>query len=123
MSRVASDGGERRSNENRSSTTVYGGLKQVNPVTNSHCSSVDGSSIASRGEYAHLIRQRQPDKLLIRTRKGTPGSSASFYLRPFSYFDEDPSMSSYDGEVIKPTEKGANIDTLGFPKTTSTCAN
>lgn len=53
----------------------------------------------------------------------TPGNSASFYLRPFSYFDEDPSMSSYDGVVIKPTADGkADIDTLGSPKTTSTCA-
>lgn len=55
----------------------------------------------------------------------TPGNSASFYLRPFSYFNEDPSMGSTDGVVIKPNKdikKGAHIDTLGSPKTQSTCA-
>lgn len=53
----------------------------------------------------------------------TPGNSASFYLRPFSYFDEDPSMGMYDGVVIKPKAGGgSDIDTLGSPKTQSTCA-
>ena len=53
----------------------------------------------------------------------TPGNSASFYLRPFSYFNEDPSMGLYDGVVIKPTDNGGtDIDTLGSPKTQSTCA-
>ena len=45
----------------------------------------------------------------------TPGNSASFLLRPFSYFDEDPSMASYDGVVIKPTKDGAQIDNFGTP--------
>jgi len=46
------------------------GLEHVNLVTNGQCSSVDGSSVASCGEYAHLKRQWQTAKLLIRTRKG-----------------------------------------------------
>ena len=45
----------------------------------------------------------------------TPGSSASFLLRPFNYFDEDPSMASYDGVLIMPSEDGAKIDTFGTP--------
>lgn len=45
----------------------------------------------------------------------TPGSVASFQLRPFNYFDEDPSMSSYDGVVIYPSKDGAKINTFGTP--------
>lgn len=45
----------------------------------------------------------------------TPGNSASFLLRPFSYFDEDPSMASYDGVVIKPSDKGPQIENFGTP--------
>ena len=45
----------------------------------------------------------------------TPGSSASFLLRPFNYFDEDPSMASYDGVLIMPSDDGAKIDTFGTP--------
>ncbi|KAK3699890.1 hypothetical protein QZH41_016553, partial [Actinostola sp. cb2023] len=35
----------------------------------------------------------------------TVGSSAGFYLRPFHYFDEDPSMGSSNAVLIKPTDK------------------
>ena len=45
----------------------------------------------------------------------TPGSVASFQLKPFNYFDEDPSMSSYDGVVIYPSKDGAKINTFGTP--------
>ena len=45
----------------------------------------------------------------------TPGSVASFQLKPFNYFDEDPSMSSYDGVVIYPSNDGAKINTFGTP--------
>ena len=45
----------------------------------------------------------------------TPGSVASFQLRPFNFFDEDPSMGSYDGVLIKPSKEGAQIDTFGTP--------
>ena len=45
----------------------------------------------------------------------TPGSVASFQLKPFNYFDEDPSMSSYDGVVIYPSKDGAKISTFGTP--------
>ena len=51
----------------------------------------------------------------------TPGSSASFLLRPFNYFDEDPSMGSYDGVLIMPSDKGTKIDTFGTP-TKPACA-
>lgn len=45
----------------------------------------------------------------------TPGSVASFQLKPYNYFDEDPSMGSSDAVLIMPTEKGPKIDTFGTP--------
>ena len=51
----------------------------------------------------------------------TPGSSASFLLRPFNYFDEDPSMASYDGVLIMPSDDGPEIDNFGTP-TKPACA-
>lgn len=35
----------------------------------------------------------------------TSGNTASFYLRPYNYFEEDPSMGSSDAVVIAPTDK------------------
>ena len=60
---MGSDRGERRFNENKSSTTVY---------VDSNMSILLQTAIALSfcGEYAHPIRQGQLEKLLIRTRKG-----------------------------------------------------
>lgn len=49
------------------------------------------------------------------------GNFVSFYLRFFSYFDEDLFMSFYDGVVIKFIEKGVDIDILGFLKIVLIC--
>lgn len=45
----------------------------------------------------------------------TAANSASFFLRPYNYFDEDPSMASQDGILILPTENGADVNTFGTP--------
>ena len=104
------------------SSCLYNQLDMADPVLD-FTKFVDGESIDHEDLVAwvtigmmHVMHSEDVPNT------ATPGNSASFYLRPFSYFDEDPSMSSYDGVVIKPTEKGADIDTLGSPKTTSTCA-
>ena len=40
----------------------------------------------------------------------TPANSAGFYLRPYNYFDEDPSVASRDSVVITPSGKdGSNV--------------
>lgn len=45
------------------------------------------------------------------------GNFVSFYLRFFSYFDEDLFMGMYDGVVIKfKVGGGSDIDILGFLK-------
>ena len=50
----------------------------------------------------------------------TPGNSAGFFLRPFNYFDEDPSLASRDGLMITPTADGSKVDRFGRPAG-STC--
>lgn len=45
----------------------------------------------------------------------TSGNSAGFFLRPFNYFDEDPSMASRDGVVITPTTGGSKVNRFGRP--------
>ena len=46
----------------------------------------------------------------------TAANSASFFLRPYNYFDEDPSMASHDAMLILPTKNGAKIDSFGTPE-------
>ncbi|XP_040287299.1 amiloride-sensitive amine oxidase [copper-containing]-like [Bufo bufo] len=36
----------------------------------------------------------------------TPGNSVGFFLRPFNFFDEDPSVASRDIVIVRPTDKG-----------------
>ena len=104
------------------SSCMYNQLDMADPVLNFN-KFINGESIDNEDLVAwvtigmmHVMHSEDVPNT------ATPGNSASFYLRPFSYFDEDPSMSMYDGVVIKPTADGADIDTLGSPETTSTCA-
>lgn len=46
----------------------------------------------------------------------TAANSASFYLRPYNFFDEDPSMASHDAVFILPNKGGADINTFGTPQ-------
>ena len=46
----------------------------------------------------------------------SPANSASFFLRPYNYFDEDPSMASHDAVLILPTKNGADINTFDTPE-------
>ena len=46
----------------------------------------------------------------------TPGNYAGFFLRPFNYFNEDPSIASRDSVLITPTDDGSNIDRFGRPE-------
>ena len=45
----------------------------------------------------------------------TPANSASFYLRPYNYYDEDPSVASHDALFILPKDNGIKIDNFGTP--------
>jgi diamine oxidase len=46
----------------------------------------------------------------------TPGNYAGFFLRPFNYFNEDPSIASRDGVLITPTDDGSKVDRFGRPQ-------
>jgi len=48
----------------------------------------------------------------------TAGNTASFFLRPYNYFEEDPSMRSRDAVLIEPKEKfsGINVNRFGTPE-------
>ncbi len=46
----------------------------------------------------------------------TPGSFAGFFLRPFNYFSEDPSIASRDSILITPTDEGSKVDRFGRPQ-------
>ena len=45
----------------------------------------------------------------------TPGSSASFYIRPFNFFDEDPSMGARNAVEIRPKKDGGQKIEGGTP--------
>ncbi|XP_051970653.1 amiloride-sensitive amine oxidase [copper-containing]-like isoform X2 [Xyrauchen texanus] len=36
----------------------------------------------------------------------TPGNAVGFFLRPFNFFDEDPSLASHSTIIVRPDEKG-----------------
>ena len=49
----------------------------------------------------------------------TPGNMASFFIRPFNYFDEDPSMGSTNAVLITPGDTvfaGPKIERYGTPE-------
>ena len=47
----------------------------------------------------------------------TTGNSYAFFIRPFGYFDEDPSMSSTDGVLVTRRPDGRNlVETYGTPE-------
>ena len=45
----------------------------------------------------------------------TPANSASFYLRPYNYFDEDPSMASHDALLILQRKMASRSTSLELP--------
>ena len=47
----------------------------------------------------------------------TAANSASFYLRPYNFFDENPSMASRDAVLISPAKNGKfDINRFGTPE-------
>ena len=51
----------------------------------------------------------------------TAGNSAGFFLRPFNYFDEDPSIASRDGVVITPIGDASKVE-RSARRTSTPCA-
>ena len=46
----------------------------------------------------------------------TTGNRFSFFVRPYGFFDEDPSMSSTNGVIVRPDGKGGTkVETYDTP--------
>ncbi|KAL9982197.1 hypothetical protein ACROYT_G011009 [Oculina patagonica] len=103
------------------SSSIYNQQDMVDPVLD-FSQYVDGENIEDEDLVAWVTMGMMhiPHSEDI-PNTATPGSSASFLLRPFNYFDEDPSMASYDGVLIMPSDDGPQIDTFGTP-TKPACA-
>ena len=53
----------------------------------------------------------------VSTSGTTAANFASFYLRPYNFFDEDPSMASCDTVLISPAKNGKfDINRFGTPE-------
>jgi len=105
----------KRKEAEEKSSCIYNQQDMVDPVVD-FSKYVDGENIEDEDLVAWVTMGMMhiPHSEDI-PNTATPGSSASFLLRPFNYFDEDPSMASYDGVLIMPSDDGAKIDTFGAP--------
>ena len=52
----------------------------------------------------------------------TAGNTFGFFIRPYNYFNEDPSISSTDGILIRPTAGFAGTVINQYGKSNNTCA-
>ena len=105
----------RRKEAEEKSSSIYNQNDMPDPVVD-FSKYVDGESI----EHEDLVAWVTIGMMHIPHSEdvpntATPGSSASFLLRPFNFFKEDPSMASYDGVLIKPSDSGAKVDSFGTP--------
>ena len=108
---------KRKENEEKSSS-IYNQQDMVDPVVD-FTKYVNGENIDDEDMVAWVTMglMHIPHSEDV-PNTATPGSVASFQLKPFNYFDEDPSMASYDGVVIYPSEDGtAKINNFGTPTT------
>lgn len=111
----------KRKEKEEKSSSIYNQQDMVDPVLD-FSQYVDGENIVDEDLVAWVTMGMMhiPHSEDI-PNTATPGSAASFLLRPFNYFDEDPSMASYDGVLIMPSADGPKIDTFGTP-TKPACA-
>jgi diamine oxidase len=45
----------------------------------------------------------------------TAANTASFFIRPFNYFDEDPSICSTNAVLMTPEDGGPKVEMYGTP--------
>ena len=105
----------KRKEKEEKSTSIYNQQDMVDPVVD-FTKYVDNENIDNEDMVAWVTMGMMhiPHSEDI-PNTATPGSVASFQLKPFNYFDEDPSMGSYDGVLIMPSKEGPKIDTFGTP--------
>ena len=107
---------KRKEKEERSSS-LYNQFSMFNPVNDFQRFTADDESIENEDLVAWVTvgMMHVPHSEDI-PNTATAANSASFYLRPYNYFDEDPSMASHDALMILPTEKGVAVERFGTPQ-------
>ena len=107
----------RRKEEEETSSTIYAQYSMYDPVVDFDKYTADNESIVNEDLVAWVtigVMHVPHSEDIPNT--ATAANSASFYLRPYNYFDEDPSMASHDAMLILPTENGQDIETFGTPQ-------
>ncbi|XP_028404456.1 amiloride-sensitive amine oxidase [copper-containing]-like isoform X1 [Dendronephthya gigantea] len=104
-----------KKNEERSSS-IYNQRDMYNPVVDFKKFILDNESIVDEDlvSWITVAVMHIPHSEDI-PNTATPGNHAGFFLRPFNYFDEDPSISSRDSVLITPTDDGSKVDRFGRP--------
>ena len=94
-----------KSNESRS-TSIYNQMDFFEPLVDFGQFIDDDEDIANEDfvSWVTVGVMHLPHSEDIPT-TATAGNSAGFFLRPFNYFDEDPSIASRDGVVFSPIGK------------------
>ena len=99
------------------SSSIYNHNDMYNPVVDFKKFMVDNESIVDEDLITWitigLMHIPHSEDIPV---TATPANSAGFFLRPFNYFDEDPSMASRDSVYITPSDKGSKVDRFGRPE-------
>ena len=106
----------RKEKEDRSSS-MYNQYSMLNPVVDFQRFTADNESIVNEDLVAWVtvgVMHVPHSEDIPNT--ATAANSASFYLRPYNYFEEDPSMASHDALMISPTEEGVAVERFGTPQ-------
>ena len=101
----------------KTSSSVYSQFGMYDPVVDFARYTADNESIVNEDLVAWVTvgMMHVPHSEDI-PNTATAANSASFFLRPYNYFDEDPSMASHDALLILPTKNGADVDRFGTPQ-------
>ncbi|CAH1796504.1 unnamed protein product [Owenia fusiformis] len=93
------------------STSAYNTFHQADPVLNFDSYINDNENITDEDlvAWVSLGFQHVPNHSSDVPVTTTPGNIFSFYLKPFNYFDEDPSISSNDNVYVTPGKDGGIV--------------
>ena len=106
----------KRKEKEEKSSSIYNQNSLYNPVVDFANFTADNENIVNEDLVAWVTvgMMHIPHSEDI-PNTATAANSASFFLRPYNYFDEDPSMASHDAVLILPTKNGADINTFDTP--------
>lgn len=107
----------KRKEKEDTSSSIYNQNSMYNPVVDFANFTADNENIVNEDLVAWVtvgVMHIPHSEDIPNT--ATAANTASFFLRPYNYFDEDPSMASHDAVLILPTKDGAaDINTFGTP--------